>query len=238
MNSSHNFTNLDSEENINDEINELNDWNEKYGIYLKDYTDRINLLLLEHSNIALNELSNLFYDKQFIEHYKSIPSIAYMIVIMTIYMAESSDSNFTKTILDHGHSIDELISHFKEIKFLLWNIEFDVDKTNALIILNDFIKNKYITITELTYIIQSASINRVEVFLNISHFFRSSDNTQDALSLLLNSNSIFFANEPILCEIADIYFQAGCNEVALKFINMIEHESENTKHLKNKWGLI
>jgi len=238
MNSSHNFTNLDSEENINNEINELNDWNEKYGIYLSAYTNRINMLLLEHSNIALNELSNLFYDKQFIQQYKSIPSIAYMIVIMTIYKDESGDSDLTQTILDNGNNIDELISHFKEIKFLLWNIEFDVDKSDALVILNEYIANGHITITELTYIIQSTSINRVEIFLNISRFLRFNNNTKGALSLLSNANTIFFVNELILCEIADIYFQCGCNEVALKFLNMIENKSECTSCLKNKWGLI
>ena len=238
MNSSHNIIDLDSEATIKNEINALNDWNEKYGIYLSDYTNRINMLLIDHSDRALNELSNLFYDKDFVQQYNNIPSIAYMIVIMTIYKEEFADSNVTKTILDHGYNINELIFHFRKIKFLLWNIEFDVDKSNALVILNEYIAAEHITITELTYIIQSTSINRAEIFLIFARYLRSNENTIAALSLLMNANTIFFVNESILCEIADIYFEYGYNEVALKFINMIEHESECTSCLKNKWGLI
>lgn len=90
------------------------------------------------------------------------------------------------------HSIDELISKIKKYKFLLLNLEFDINQENSLnIITYDLINNNLSTIA-LYYLIKTSSINKNEILNKICNYLNNTNNNNkkdELLSIHDNLNS-------------------------------------------------
>lgn len=88
-----------------------------------------------------------YYKYVIINTYQTVSDIAYCIIAITISMEEFNAKIIHNSFLLNIHSIDELISKIKKYKFLLLNLEFDINQENSLnIITYDLNNNNLSTI--------------------------------------------------------------------------------------------
>lgn len=225
----------DTEENVLKTYNTMKEWHEHYDESLHLYIAMIEEALKVHSKESIQRMLRFFHDKKEISIYQEIPIIAYMVIIITIYDAEINEGT-EPTFLDGRHSIAELIELFNRIKFLLWRMEFDMDEKSADLLLSVIEKNK-ISITAVTYILQSAGIDKKKLIIKAALLFKDRKKLALAFKLLKNASVLHPGEEIILCELAEICFLADNKDAAIQYLSQIKNVSRYALDLKKKWGL-
>lgn len=172
--------------------------------YLKESILQINQLLGEHSPAAYKKLCDLCNNQYFIQTLRLKEEIALVLVtIKKIYKAEVSD-DVKATILDHIDCINDLRDYINEYKFLLWNIEFDVDSNQAFVSITDAITHNDLSITALSCFINLYSVDKYHIFLFLSLFWKTSQLYQEAYELLLRAASIFENDTRLFHELEEL----------------------------------
>lgn len=167
-------------------------WYSQHNNELTSLRQSINLFLSSNSINSIYELCLCFEEPVIINTYQTVPDIAYCIIAITISMEEFNAKITHNFFLLNVHSIDELISKIKKYKFLLLNLEFDINQENSLnIITYDLINNNLSTIA-LYYLIKTSSINKNEILNKICNYLNNTNNNNkkdELLSIHDNLNS-------------------------------------------------
>ena len=167
-------------------------WYSQHNNELTSLRQSINLLLSSNSINSIYELCLCFEEPVIINTYQTVPDIAYCIIAITISMEEFNAKITHNFFFLNVHSIDELISKIKKYKFLLLNLEFDINQENSLnIITYDLINNNLSTIA-LYYLIKTSSINKNEILNKICNYLNNTNNNNkkdELLSIHDNLNS-------------------------------------------------
>ena len=77
------------------------------------------------------------------------------------------------------HSIEEVVHEITAYKFNIINIEFNINRDNALNGLYTKISNNKLSTIALKYFINNFSINKKHVLTYISYYFRQNDSDAD-----------------------------------------------------------
>lgn len=167
-------------------------WYSQHNNELTSLRQSINLFLSSNSINSIYELCLCFEEPVIINTYQTVPNIAYCIIAITISMEEFNAKITHNFFFLNVHSIDELISKIKKYKFLLLNLEFDINQENSLnIITYDLINNNLSTIA-LYYLIKTSSINKNEILNKICNYLNNTNNNNkkdELLSIHDNLNS-------------------------------------------------
>jgi hypothetical protein len=167
-------------------------WYSQHNNELTSLRQSINLFLSSNSINSIYELCLCFEEPVIINTYQTVPDIAYCIIAITISMEEFNAKITHNFFFLNVHSIDELISKIKKYKFLLLNLEFDINQENSLnIITYDLINNNLSTIA-LYYLIKTSSINKNEILNKICNYLNNTNNNNkkdELLSIHDNLNS-------------------------------------------------
>lgn len=180
---------LDNEEYVRKLINEQQEWESTYGIDLQHHFDNINRLLSENSPSSLNRLYEYIKEKTIVRNYQSVPEIAYIIVLSTIYKSEITADECC-CIYQGITSIDTAIQRFNELKFLFINIEWDFDQQEALDTIIHYMNTKAISLTALTYFIQISNINKALVCDILINAFMQHGMISEAAQMTVNKKRI------------------------------------------------
>lgn len=167
-------------------------WYSQHNNELTSLRQSINLFLSSNSINSIYELCLCFEEPVIINTYQTVPDIAYCIIAITISMEKFNAKITHNFFFLNVHSIDELISKIKKYKFLLLNLEFDINQENSLnIITYDLINNNLSTIA-LYYLIKTSSINKNEILNKICNYLNNTNNNNkkdELLSIHDNLNS-------------------------------------------------
>lgn len=148
----------DTEEFIEASIKEEEQWHKQYDSLLSSLINSINSFLKTNTTNSLYTLCTFLTNPEIINTFKGMPEIAHCLIAANIASKELNN-NITTLYLTNTLNIDGIIKKNTYYKFLLLNIEFDVDKTNALkIIANDIYSNTLSSIA-LERLIKITSLN-------------------------------------------------------------------------------
>ncbi|MDD3239374.1 MAG: hypothetical protein PHW47_04665 [Lachnospira sp.] len=180
---------LDSEDYVQQLIHEQDDWISTYGTQLPHIREQINHFLSENTEESLNSLFLYIREHNIPRNYESIPEVALLIVMVTIYQSELMNPT-EHHIFSGVTSIDLAIKHFNTIKFLLIDLEWDFDREYAIRTLTNMINTDSLSIIELTYMIQASNINKGLVCDELIASFIRSNMPQAAAQLEVNKKQI------------------------------------------------
>lgn len=180
---------LDSEEYVHTLIHEQDKWFATYGKQLPQIKDAINRYLDTNTPESLELLFEYIKEHSISIHYKSIPEIACIIIMCTIYQSEREQS-IQNHIFTNITSIDVAVHRFQALKFLLIDIEWDFGREQAVQNIVQQVSNSQLSVTALTYMIQSTSINKSSVCDELISGFMFADMRTEAVQLTYNKKAI------------------------------------------------
>lgn len=210
------------------------EWNDKYKEQEKEYIDFIEKKLREGTAKARNELLKLFRDNKFMSIYQQRNDIAYMVVIMKIYEVELCN-NEEKTILDMGNTIDELHRKITELKFIIWRIEFEKDKS-AFEKMLEYIRINQATPYMIRQIISTSVFEKGQVLIMLTDVFLAHNMFRYAFSMLDYLNELSPGNEEVLCMLAELCGYVGNYEKVKEYLEQISEPGELSERIKEKYG--
>lgn len=163
-------------------------WYSQHNNELTSLRQSINLFLSSNSINSIYELCLCFEEPVIINTYQTVPDIAYCIIAITISMEEFNAKITHNSFLLNVHSIDELISKIKKYKFLLLNLEFDINQENSLNIITYDLNNNNLSTIALFYLIITSSINKKEILNKICNYLNNTDNNKKDELLAIHHN--------------------------------------------------
>lgn len=163
-------------------------WYSQHNNELTSLRQSINLFLSSNSINSIYELCLCFEEPVIINTYQTVPDIAYCIIAITISMEEFNAKITHNSFLLNVHSIDELISKIKKYKFLLLNLEFDINQENSLNIITYDLNNNNLSTIALYYLIKTSSINKKEILNKICNYLNNTDNNKKDELLAIHHN--------------------------------------------------
>lgn len=163
-------------------------WYSQHNNELTSLRQSINLFLSSNSINSIYELCLCFEEPVIINTYQTVPDIAYCIIAITISMEEFNAKITHNSFLLNVHSIDELISKIKKYKFLLLNLEFDINQENSLNIITYDLNNNNLSTIALYYLIKTSSINKNEILNKICNYLNNTDNNKKDELLAIHHN--------------------------------------------------
>ena len=133
-------------------------WEKEYGEKRDLAIGLMNESLLTKSRETRQELIDLLKDEVLVKALSEVAEIAFIFVIMDIYEAELK-ARVNHTILDWAGSLDEVIDIIRQIKFLLWEIEF-LDSEGAGELLLGYLQDMNISMPAFEYIVFISSYDK------------------------------------------------------------------------------
>ena len=95
-----------------------------------------------------------------------VNDFAYMIVMMEIYSLET-EAGANSTVFDWADSLQGVIDIIRQIKFLLWEIEF-LDDMNSVGLLLGYMNEVGVSMQALEYIIYISSYDKQKIVTALS----------------------------------------------------------------------
>lgn len=182
--------NKDTEEYIEDLIQQQAHWQQTYGNDLILLRNSINTFLSHNSYAALNNMCSFFQYKSILKPFHSIDDIAYCIVGVDITISEFSQTSDAPLFLLDVSNIDELIQKIRHYKFLLLNIEFDTNQKNALEYICHELTENTLSVAALLSLIKHSSINKTYTITLITDNLKNTGYSEIADALYFLSSVI------------------------------------------------
>ena len=169
----------DTEEYVNAIINEDKEWHKEYDESLLSITDSINNFLAINTDNSLYTLCTFLTAPEIIKVFKEIPEIAHCFIAANITANEFNNNLTDSLYLKNTLDISGVIQKNTYYKFLLLNIEYNVDKEKALKQLALNIYNKSISHIALEQLINTTSLNKEYVTDCILHYIDEYDESNN-----------------------------------------------------------
>lgn len=187
-------------------------WQKKYGKNIPEIVKKMNLLLKERTKESRIKLHDLFLDKQFFENYKHTDIVAEMYIIMKIYEKELKDG-IENGILEQGNTVEELRRYLQELKFILYRVDFDIDKESEDELLF-FLKQHNTSMATLEIMSTTVVMRPIHMMLKLENIFKRKDMYREKFVIDNFINQRWPGNYRILYEQAEICKKVGREEYA------------------------
>lgn len=135
--------------------------------------------MVENNSESIAAIDKLISDKDYDaidalftdEYMRKIDSdeLAYISLYVLIYREETA-SGIQNTSFNLGSNTQELIEVFRQLKFLLWEFEFDNNEESTQLMV-DLIISKKISAEYLKMIVSTSSVNKNQVLINLLNIF-------------------------------------------------------------------
>ena len=196
-----------------------NEWQEQYGSKINDVVRKMNQLLQAATEQSRMELHDMFLDKTFFEHYKQTDEVATMYVVMQIYEREYRD-HYSSTILNCGHTVEELVNYLQQMKFMLYRIDFSVDQISEEEFIA-FLKKNNTSVITLETMMTTAAMRPMKLALKLEEIFTRNFMYKELFWVRNFINERWNGNHRVLIQLADLYDRTGHAQFARQCIEKI-----------------
>lgn len=196
-----------------------NEWQEQYGSKINDVVRKMNQLLQAATEQSRMELHDMFLDKTFFEHYKQTDEVATMYVVMQIYEREYRD-HYSSTILNCGHTVEELVNYLQQMKFMLYRIDFSVDQISEEEFIA-FLKKNNTSVITLETMMTTAAMHPMKLALKLEEIFTRNFMYKELFWVRNFINERWNGNHRVLIQLADLYDRTGHAQFARQCIEKI-----------------
>lgn len=155
----------------------------QYQKKAREYVVRINELIQEKTAASVLEFIQIFGEPEVLAHY--VPSMAefsYAHIIANITVDEVKERNSVNFFM-RGNSLEELIEMIQQIKFFLWEIEFECG-TDAETRLYEYLSLRKITPEAMSVIIFTGAMDKKKCYLTLACLYLEHNETEYACCIL------------------------------------------------------
>lgn len=215
----------DTEECVQASIDKDTAWHSRHDSELNTLTSSINQFLNNNSDDMLYTLCIFLTEPYIINTFNEIPEIAHCLVAVNITAEEFNNNITTQLYLKNVYSIDEVIKKNNYYKFLILNIEYDVDTENALKYITKDMKDGVLSSIALEQHIKTTCVDNEKVNKSISDYINTGyihshiDTDTDSYT---NSNINAHASE---------YDAQHKQHIAKKILDMSAYDKNKTHQL-------
>ena len=184
----------DTEECVQASIDNDAAWHSSYDSELNILISSINQLLNNNSDDSLYTLCTFLTEPDIIKTFNGIPEIAHCLVAVNITAEEFNNNLTTPLYLKNIHNIEQVIKKNNYYKFLILNIEYDVDAEIALKCIAKDINDGTLSSLALEQFIKTTCVDGCDnVRKIISNYISSMNVNSDIISktntAIINNNS-------------------------------------------------
>ncbi len=147
-----------TEEYINQEEQYKINWKARYGSYIDEAYALATECLKTKSPDAKKNLLKFFENKELIQEISQVNDFAYIAVMMEIYSLEQ-DNDIQNDVFQWADDVQGMIDIIKQVKFLLWEIEFLEIKESRQLLVN-FLDDVGISMRAFEYIVFISSFDK------------------------------------------------------------------------------
>lgn len=196
-------------------------WQKQYGEKLSEVVEKMDRLLKEGTIESRRKLHDLFLDKSFFEHYKQTDIVAGMYVVMQIYEREM-ESGIAHSILEQGNTVEELLKYLEELKFILYRVDFDVDKESEQELIM-FLKQHNTSVVTVEIMMTTVVMRPLQMALKLESLFEWNLMYTEQFMMQNFINQRWPGNYRILQKQAELYLKTGHGEYAGECLMKIPH---------------
>ena len=158
----------ETEEYIMLEEQYMIDWKKKYDSKLKEAESLMNRCLATKELDDLQKLMEFFEDEELVKELSEDNKFMFMVVMMNILYIEL-DENIKYSIIEWADNLERIIAIIRQIKFLLWEIEF-LDSQESMTLLFEFLKDMNISMSAFEYIVYITSYDKEKIVKHIQDY--------------------------------------------------------------------
>lgn len=144
-------------------------WEKKYGCQRDVAYELMEKCLREKSPETKHALWTFFENKELVKELSQINDFAFMVVIMEIYAMEL-EAGVTNSVFEWSDNLQGLIDVIRQVKFLLWEIEFLDDEESGQLLLQ-YIQKMGISMTAFEYLVYITSYDKKKVIGYLNQLF-------------------------------------------------------------------
>lgn len=178
----------------------------------REYIARINDYLREGTSESKGKICSLMEHREILDAFETRNEMSYIINAINIYYREM-DAGVKHTIFDMVVCVNELIQIMNQVRFYVWELEFTNDEETGDLLCN-FIEENNMSVQMLLYLMETAVLDRHLVAIKLSEIFKKKHMFKYELHVLLAAINIYEYDEIILRRLAEIYTQAGRDDLA------------------------
>ena len=152
---------IETEEYALEEEKRKKEWNQSNREYCREMVSFVNGFLSSKSKDEENKFITYFSDEDIIKRMHGDNQLAFAMIVRDILVAERN-AGVENAIIYCADTLDDMIKIIRQVKFLLWEIEF-LDSTEAMDLLMRFSKNIKLSNKALAHMIVISSYDRTKV---------------------------------------------------------------------------
>ena len=194
-------------------------WQLKYGEKLPKVVEEMNRLLKEGTKGSRWKLHNMLLDKSFFSHYKQTDVVAGMYVVMQIYEREV-ESGVTPNILEKGNTVEELLKYLEKLKFILYRVDFDIDKESEQELVS-FLKQHNTSGVTIETMVTTVVMRPFQMALKMARIFEQNLMYKEMFTIQNFINQRWPGNYRMLQKQAELYKKTGHNEYSKECLMQI-----------------
>lgn len=180
-----------TEQYVQADINNINEWHALHSGELISLRNSINQFLSANTDNSIYTLCTFLNNQTIMKTFYSVSDIAYCIYAADITASEFNSHVSTVKFMNNAPDIDALIYKVQYYKFLVLNIEYDVDRTTAIQSMIKKVNSNEISLIALFKLIYSIAVNKSAVIEILIHNLRLSGMPEAADTI----NNIFKTTE-------------------------------------------
>ena len=163
-----------TEQYVQSHIDTINEWYSLHSDELISLRNSINQFLSVNTDNSIYTLCTFLNNQTIMKTFCSISDIAYCIYAADITASEFNSHVSTVKFMNNAPDIDALIYKVQYYKFLILNIEYDVERTAAIQAVIERISSNEISLIALFKLIYTIAVNKSAVIDILTHNLRLS----------------------------------------------------------------
>ena len=158
--------------------------------------------------------------------------IAIFCIVLSIYQMEQQEG-VERGILYGIHSMEEAVTHYLSIKFLMWKVEFGDEEERA----KAFRGMRQASVPFMKYLIHTSSFDNTNTAFKLAMLLKNAGSLAAAFAMLNYTNELSPGEEVVFCEMADICMMTSQYRAAADCIAKISNPSGILAGYQEKWRL-
>ena len=171
------------------------------------------------------ELFAVLSSEEFCGRYRFVPEMSYLLLAASVYRAELAES-VSVTVLNGRASVEEIAFAFRELRFCLWRLEFELEGAEHAFL--EWVEKNRASAVFLRYGVQVAGMEKAGLLRRMAALFLGHGSPGMALAMLNAAIQLQPGNEAILCMMAEVCLRAGENIKALYCLDMVQYPTQMT----------
>ena len=169
-----------TEQYVQAHIDTINEWYSLHSDELASLRSSINQFLSVNTDNSIYTLCTFLNNQTIMKTFCSISDIAYCIYAADITASEFNSHVSTVKFMNNAPDINALINKVQYYKFLILNIEYDVERTTAIQTIIEKISNNEISLIALFKLIYTIAVDKTYIMEILTLNLRLSGMSENA----------------------------------------------------------